>query len=71
MKHSYDHINLSKQIIKIFTNDKAKNGLRHIIIEIDKLSYPFGGYNNEVIQHAKKLNYKQLLQLNLISLIKL
>jgi len=60
--HSYDHINLSKLNHKeiFYQLDKSKKWLEDTLsLKVDKLSYPFGGYNNEVIQHAKKLNYKQ------------
>lgn len=60
--HSYDHVNLSKLNYKDLTYqlDKSKRWIEDTIsIKVDKISYPFGGYNSNVIELAKKLNYKK------------
>jgi peptidoglycan/xylan/chitin deacetylase (PgdA/CDA1 family) len=58
--HSYDHVNLTTLSKKdvLIQLEKSKKYLEDIIsLKVDKISYPFGGYNKQIIASAKALNY--------------
>lgn len=60
--HSYDHINLTKLNENEIINqlDKSKKWIEDTIsTEVEKISYPFGGYNKMIIDNVKKLHYKK------------
>ena len=59
--HSYDHVNLTTLSEKelIFQLDHSKKWIEDLIsTKVDKISYPFGGYNRLIMNIAKKSNYK-------------
>ena len=60
--HSYDHVNLTKLDKKdlIEQLSSSKKWLEDTLsVNVDKISYPFGGYNQQIIDSVKKLNYKK------------
>ena len=55
--HSNDHVNLTNLNNKDLTHqlERSKKWLEDTLsINVNKISYPFGGYNQRVIDIAKK-----------------
>jgi peptidoglycan/xylan/chitin deacetylase (PgdA/CDA1 family) len=60
--HSYDHVNLTKLNNKdlIYQLESSKKWLEDFLsVNINKISYPFGAYNRQIIDVAKNLFYKK------------